>query len=127
MRDKWLERVEYVACETRDMDKEPNKLIMWNAPNQDLYISICPESHNMGISMRFERSGGCSTKNPRLMSHLTECYDAVAGNEDTTPTKRLDECYDAMQALIDGRNEENAEMVQEAFEKMVKLVKTRGF
>lgn len=122
MREKWLERVEYIASETRDGDTEPNKLIIWNARNQDLYISICPASHNMGISMRFERSGGCSTKNPRLMTHLTECYDAVAGNEDTTPNKRLEECYDAMEDLIQGRNNEDADAVQKAFEKMKKLV-----
>ena len=80
IRDKFEERVEYVACETRDMDTEPNKLLMWNAPNGDLYMSICPESHRMGISMRFERSGGCSTKNPRLLTALMDAYNAIAGN-----------------------------------------------
>lgn len=126
MRDKWLERVEYIAAETRNIDEEPNKLIMWNAPNQDLYISICPASHRMGISMRFERSGGCSTRNPRLLKHLTECYDAIAANEDTTPQKRLDECYDAMEALIESRRNEDAEGVQKAFLQMKELVKFRG-
>lgn len=56
------------------------------------------------------------------MTHLTECYDAVAGNEDTTPNKRLEECYDAMEDLIQGRNNEDADAVQKAFEKMKKLV-----
>jgi hypothetical protein len=100
MRDKWLERVEYVASETRDTDTEPNKLIMWNAPNQDLYIAICPASHRMGISMRFERSGGCSTRNPRLMKHLTACYDAIAENEDTTKDTILNEALEAMAEFV---------------------------
>ena len=127
MREKWLERVEYIASETRDMDSEPNKLIMWNAPNQDLYISICPASHKMGISMRFERSGGCSTKNPRLMGHLTECYDAIAGNEDTSPQQELEECYAVMRELIDGKENEDREAVQKAFDKMKKIVKFKFF
>ncbi|CAA6807045.1 MAG: Unknown protein [uncultured Sulfurovum sp.] len=122
MRDKWLERVEHVASETQNGHDEPMKLIMWNGRNQDLYISLCPASHNGGPSMRFERSGGCNTKNPRLMKHLTECYDAIADNEDTTPQKKLEECYDAMEELIQGRQNEDAEAVQKAYEKMKKLV-----
>lgn len=80
MRKKFNERVEYTACETRDVDTEPNKLVMWNAPNGDLYMSICPQSHRMGISIRFERSGGCSTKNPDLLTAMMDAYDAIAGN-----------------------------------------------
>lgn len=80
IRKKFEERVEFIASETRDMDEEPNKLIMWNGANGDLYMSICPESHRMGISMRFERSGGCSTKNPKLLTALMDAYDAIAGN-----------------------------------------------
>ena len=80
MREKWEEKVEFVATQVNDMDAERNKLVMFNAPNGDLYISICPESHRGGISMRFERSGGASIKNPRLVKALTEVYDAIAGN-----------------------------------------------
>jgi len=82
IRKKFEERVEFVASETRDVDNEPNKLIMWNAGNGDLYMTICPESHRGGISMRFERSGGASTKNPKLLRALTDAYDAIAGNFD---------------------------------------------
>jgi len=80
VRHKFYERVEYVASEIRDIDTERNKLIMWNARNGDLYMSICPESHRGGISMRFERSGGCNTRNPELLEALMDAYDAIAGN-----------------------------------------------
>jgi len=80
IRKKFEERVEFVASETRDVDNEPNKLVMWNGGNGDLYMTICPQSHGGGISMRFERSGGCSTSNPKLLSALTDAYYAIAGN-----------------------------------------------
>lgn len=82
MRKKWEEAVSYTATQINDCDTERNKLIVRNGGNGDLYLTICPESHRGSRSMmRFERSGGTSTKNPRLMRALTEVYDAIAGNE----------------------------------------------
>lgn len=125
MRDKWLEKVEFSAGETNEGNKEPNKLIMWNGGNGDLYIGIAPQSHRSCYShyLRIERSGGASTRNPRLVKALTEAYDAIAGNEDTSPTEKLRECYQAMEDLIEGRRDEDREAVQKAFEKMQELVK----
>lgn len=82
MREKWFEQVEFVASGVNDMDTEPLKLVIFNAQNGDLYLSICPESHRMGsYTMRIERSGGASTRNPRLVAALTDVYDAIAGND----------------------------------------------
>ena len=84
-RKLWEERVSFVASQVNDLEEERNKLIMWNAPNGDLYLSICPESHNGGIHMRIERSGGAATRNPKLVKALTDAYDAIAGNYEETP------------------------------------------
>lgn len=82
MRNKWLEKVEYVCQETNDLTGEKHKIVMFNAQNGDLYLSTCPESHKFGVTVRIERSGGASTRNPRLVQALTATYDAIAGNED---------------------------------------------
>jgi len=82
MREKWLEKVEYVSQETNDITGEKHKIVVSNGQNGDLYISTCPESHNLGVTVRIERSGGASTRNPRLVQALTATYDAIAGNED---------------------------------------------
>lgn len=82
MRKKWLETVEYVCQETNETSGEKHKIVMFNAGNGDLYISTCPESHKFGKTVRIERSGGASTRNPRLVQALTATYDAIAGNED---------------------------------------------
>ncbi len=82
MRDKWLEKVEYVCQETNESSGEKHKIVMFNGGNGDLYISTCPESHRFGTFVRIERSGGASTRNPRLVQALTATYDAIAGNED---------------------------------------------
>lgn len=82
MREKWLETVEYVCQETHSVTREKHKIVMFNGGNGDLYISTCPESHRFGTTVRIERSGGASTRNPRLVQALTATYDAIAGNED---------------------------------------------
>lgn len=82
MRAKWLETVEYVCQETHSVTREKHKIVMFNGGNGDLYISTCPESHRFGTTVRIERSGGASTRNPRLVQALTATYDAIAGNED---------------------------------------------
>lgn len=55
---------------------------MRNVNNGDLYLSLCPNDKNFGTTIRIERSGGASTRNPRLVQALTAAYDAIAGNED---------------------------------------------
>lgn len=82
MRKKWLEKVEYICQETNDITGEKHKIVMQNGQNGDLYISTCPESHKFGTTVRIERSGGASTRNPRLVQSLTATYDAIAENED---------------------------------------------
>ena len=82
MREKWLDTVEYVCQEVHEISGEKNKIVMFNGGNGDLYISTCPESHKFGTTVRIERSGGASTRNPRLVQALTATYDAIAGNED---------------------------------------------
>jgi len=74
---KDFEMVEFVASEKLDVDNERNKIVMWNAPNGDLYISICPESNKFGSIVRIERSGGAKTRNPRLVAALTAAFDAI--------------------------------------------------
>lgn len=37
---------------------------MRTANNGDLYLSVCPNDKNFGITIRIERSGGASTRNP---------------------------------------------------------------
>lgn len=77
---KWLEKVEFVASETNEANKEPNKLVLWNGGNGDLYIGICPASHRSTYThyLRIERSGGAATRNPRLVGLLTEVYRLLA-------------------------------------------------
>lgn len=82
MREKWLETVEYVCQEKNSITGEKNKIVISNGGNGDLYISTCPESHRFGTTVRIERSGGVSTRNPRLVQALTATYDAIAENED---------------------------------------------
>ena len=82
MRDKWLETVEYVCQETNETSGEKHKIVMFNGGNGDLYISTCPENQRFGTTVRIERSGGASTRNPRLVQALTATYDAIAENED---------------------------------------------
>lgn len=80
---KWLERVEFESSETIEANSEPNKLILWNSGNGDLYIGIAPKSHRSCYThyLRIERSGGASTRNPRLVKALTEAYHAIAEND----------------------------------------------
>ncbi len=80
-RIKWLEKVEYVSEEVNSLGVRP-KIVMRNANNGDLYLSVCPNDRNFGTTIRIERSGGASTRNPRLVQALTAAYDAIAGNED---------------------------------------------
>ena len=80
-RIKWLEKVEYVSEEVNSLGIRP-KIVMRNANNGDLYLSVCPNDKNFGTTIRIERSGGASTRNPRLVQALTAAYDAIAGNED---------------------------------------------
>ena len=80
-RIKWLEKVEYVSEEVNSLGVRP-KIVMRNANNGDLYLSVCPNDKNFGTTIRIERSGGASTRNPRLVQALTAAYDAIAGNED---------------------------------------------
>ena len=80
-RIKWLEKVEYVSEEVNNLGIRP-KIVMRNANNGDLYLSVCPNDRNFGTTIRIERSGGASTRNPRLVQALTAAYDAIAGNED---------------------------------------------
>jgi len=49
MREKWLERVEYIASETRDMDSEPNKL------KKECDVSVSPYLINLFIKKNFTR------------------------------------------------------------------------
>lgn len=80
-RIKWLEKVEYVSEEVNSLGVRP-KIVMRNANNGDLYLSVCPNDKSFGTIIRIERSGGASTRNPRLVQALTAAYDAIAGNED---------------------------------------------
>ena len=80
-RIKGLEKVEYVSEEVNSLGVRP-KIVMRNANNGDLYLSVCPNDRNFGTTIRIERSGGASTRNPRLVQALTAAYDAIAGNED---------------------------------------------
>lgn len=82
MREKWEDVVEYVCQETNQVTGKKHKIVMHNGGNGDLYISTCPEDHRFGTTVRIERSGGASTRNPRLVQALTAAYDAIAGNED---------------------------------------------
>ncbi len=80
---KWLERVSFAAGETNEANKEPNKLVLWNGGNGDLYIGICPISHKSTYThyLRIERSGGASTRNPKVVSLLTDLYRELAKDE----------------------------------------------
>lgn len=82
MRKKWEEVVEFVCQEKNQITGKKHKIVMHNGGNGDLYISTCPEDHRFGTTVRIERSGGASTRNPRLVQALTATYDAIAGNED---------------------------------------------
>lgn len=81
---KWLEQVEFAAGETNEANIEPNKIVMRNSPNGDLYIGICPVSHKSSYThyLRIERSGGASTRNPKVVALLTELYHVLAEQDD---------------------------------------------
>ena len=79
-RSRWLEKVEFSAVETNEANKEPNKLVLWNGGNGDIYIGICPKSKRSTYThyLRVERSGGASTTNPNVVRILTELYRELA-------------------------------------------------
>jgi len=81
MRNKWEEKVEFVECSIPG-DGIRKKIIMFNGGNGDLYLTVCPETHRGGTTIRLERSGGAISQNPRLVGALTLAYDAMAGNTD---------------------------------------------
>ena len=87
MRKKWLEKVEFIECSIPG-DGIRKKIIMFNGENGDLYLTVCPETHRGGITIRLERSGGAITQNPKMLTALSNAYDAIAGNElnDSTTT-----------------------------------------
>jgi len=82
-RAKWEERVEYIEV-TADDSTEKCKIIVSNGGNGDLYVTVCPKDHRGGHTVRIERSGGASTKNPlpeALASELVEYREAVGSDE----------------------------------------------
>ena len=80
MREKWEEKVEFIECSIPG-DGVRKKIIMFNGGNGDLYLTVCPETHRGGTTIRIERSGGAISQNPRLVGALTMAYDAIAGNK----------------------------------------------
>jgi len=86
MRKKWKEKVEFIERSVPDVGGR-KKIVMFNGENGDLYLSVCPENHRMGQTIRIERSGGASTVNPRLVQALTLAYDALANNPDLLEAK----------------------------------------
>jgi len=80
MRKKWKEKVEFIEC-SMPGDGTRKKIIMFNGENGDLYLTVCPETHRGGVTIRLERSGGAITQNPKMMTALSNAYDAIAGNE----------------------------------------------
>jgi DNA-directed RNA polymerase subunit RPC12/RpoP len=88
MRQKWEEKVEFVECSIPG-DGVRKKIIMFNGGNGDLYLTVCPENHRGGTTIRIERSGGAISKNPRLVGALTMAYDAIAGNESRLEVKEV--------------------------------------
>ena len=101
-RAKWEERVEYIEV-TADDSTEKCKIIVSNGGNGDLYVTVCPKDHRGGHTVRIERSGGASTKNPRLVEALTIAYDAIAENEEQydIKTKGLNTCTFTVEDLIE--------------------------
>jgi len=81
---KWLEKVEWRATETNEANSEPNKLVLWNGGNGDLYIGICPVSHRGSYThyLRIERSGGAISRNPKVVELLTKLYRELAKDSD---------------------------------------------
>ena len=78
MREKWLEKTEYVEATLNNQ----SKLVIWNDQTGDLLFGTCPVEHNIPNNIvRIERSGGASTTHPKVVSLLTELYDTLAGNE----------------------------------------------
>ena len=67
----------YVSSETSSLEDEPNKLVMWRGGNGDYYMSICPASHRAGITIRFETSGGCATRNLDLLKAIGSVFRAL--------------------------------------------------
>lgn len=70
MRKKWEAKVEFIECSVPDFGGR-KKIIMFNGENGDLYLTVCPENHNGGQTIRLERSGGAITKNPRMVHALS--------------------------------------------------------
>jgi DNA-directed RNA polymerase subunit RPC12/RpoP len=86
MREKWEEKVEFIEHSIPG-DGIRKKIVMFNGGNGDLYLTVCPEHHNGGTTIRLERSGGAISSNPRLVGAMTMAYDAIAGNTDILEKK----------------------------------------
>jgi len=83
---KWLEKVQWCATETNEANTEPNKIVIWNGGNGDLYIGICPISHRSTYThyLRIERSGGAISRNPKVVVLLTELYRELAKDDENS-------------------------------------------
>ena len=59
---------------------------MWNGRNGDLYIGICPISYRSTYThyLRIERSGGAISRNPKVVSLLTELYKELAQDDENS-------------------------------------------
>lgn len=55
---------------------------MRNVNNGDLYLSLCPNDKNFGTTIRIERSGGASTRNPRLVQALKDNFKILKVKND---------------------------------------------
>ena len=102
MRNKWLEQVEYIEVSENSLG-EKNKIVIWNAENGDLYLTVCPHNHNGGCTIRIERSGGAITRNPNMVAALTNVYDAIAKNDTQShiPSITDHEEFDKILKIID--------------------------
>ena len=50
--------------------------------NGDYYLSVCPENHNGGPTIRIETSGGASTRNHEMVIAIAMLHKALRGDKE---------------------------------------------
>jgi hypothetical protein len=75
--NEWGEPVHYL---TDDRDsRERHELVIMQAGNGDWYVSVLPEKHRIGPTVRLCTSGGASSRVPGLVAAIASAYRALRG------------------------------------------------
>ena len=87
----WGDPLSYL---TDDLDTEDrHKLVIQQGGNGDWYVSVLPENHRLGPTVRISTSGGAQFKVPGLGIAISRAYRALNGEKDNTSLLMPQDAY----------------------------------